>query len=300
MTATVIIVNYRAYAELQPCLASLAKYEPDARVVVIDHAADLEQASRLSAAFPRVAYRATHDNPGFGAGVNTAAREAGAGPLLLLNPDCELTMPVIGPLVSVLEHDASVGVVGGLVRESDGTVQASARRFPDATTGVAGRTSWLSKVAPGNRWTRRNLTTDPSTGLHRVDWVSGALMLIRREAFDAIGGFDERFFLYCEDVDLCHRLRDAGHEVRYEPGALARHVGGASAPRGTTLPIYARSRVLYARKHYRRPAVAVERVGVAIGELTHALVSLARPAKARAHVLALQAVIRPVPRGGGA
>jgi hypothetical protein len=223
MTATVIIVNYRAYAELQPCLASLAKYEPDARVVVIDHAADLEQASRLSAAFPRVAYRATHDNPGFGAGVNTAAREAGAGPLLLLNPDCELTMPVIGPLVSVLEHDPSVGVVGGLVRESDGTVQASARRFPDATTGVAGRTSWLSKVAPGNRWTRRNLTTDPSTGLHRVDWVSGALMLIRREAFDAIGGFDERFFLYWEDADFCKRAADAGWGTWYSPAAEVVH-----------------------------------------------------------------------------
>jgi N-acetylglucosaminyl-diphospho-decaprenol L-rhamnosyltransferase len=132
------------------------------------------------------------------------------------------------------------------------------------------------------------------------EWLSGSCLLVRRSALEAIGGLDERFFLYCEDVDLCHQLRDAGHDVRYEPTALAHHVGGASASRGTTLPIYARSRVLYARKYYRRPAVAIERIGVAVGELTHAAVSLARPAKARAHVLALRAVLTPVPRGGQA
>jgi GT2 family glycosyltransferase len=223
MTATVVIVNYRAYAELQPCLASLEKHEPEVPIVVIDHAADRAEASRLSAAFPRVAYRATHENPGFGAGVNAAAREAGAGPLLLLNPDCELTMPLVAPLMSVLEHDPAAGVVGGLVRESDGTVQASARGFPDATTGLAGRTSWLSRVAPGNPLTRRNLTTDPSTGLRRVDWVSGALMLIRREAFDAIGGFDERFFLDWEDADFCKRAADAGWTTWYAPVAEVVH-----------------------------------------------------------------------------
>jgi GT2 family glycosyltransferase len=223
MTATVVIVNYRAYAELQPCLASLARYEPGTAIVVIDHAADFAEASRLSAAFPRVTYRATHENPGFGAGVNAAAREAGAGPLLVLNPDCELTMPLVGPLMAVLEHDAAAGVVGGLVRESDGTVQASARRFPDATTGLAGRTSWLSRVAPGNPLTRRNLTTDPSTGVRQVDWVSGALMLIRRETFEAIGGFDERFFLYWEDADFCKRAADAGWSTWYAPVAEVVH-----------------------------------------------------------------------------
>jgi N-acetylglucosaminyl-diphospho-decaprenol L-rhamnosyltransferase len=223
MTATVVIVNYRAYAELQSCLASLARCEPDAAIVVVDHAADFAEASRLSAAFPRVAYRATHENPGFGAGVNAAAREAGAGALLLLNPDCELTMPLLGPLLSVLEHDSAAGVVGGLVRESDGTVQASARRFPDATTGLAGRTSWLSRVAPDNPLTRRNLTTDPSAGLRQVDWVSGALMLIRRETFDAIGGFDERFFLYWEDADFCRRAARAGWSTWYAPDAEVVH-----------------------------------------------------------------------------
>jgi N-acetylglucosaminyl-diphospho-decaprenol L-rhamnosyltransferase len=230
MTVTVVIVGYRAYPELQQCLASLARHEPEAPVVVIDHAADPDLAARLAAAYPHVTYRATPENPGFGAGVNRAAREAGSGPpLLLLNPDCELTMPIVGPLLSVLEQKPTAGIVGGLVRESDGTVQASARRFPDLTTGLAGRTSWISKVLPGNPLTRRNLTTDPAHGTIQVDWVSGALMLIRRETFDRIGGFDERFFLYWEDADFCKRAAAAGWSTWYAPVSEVVHrTAGAS------------------------------------------------------------------------
>ena len=230
MTATVVIVGYRAYAELEQCLASLARHEPSVPVIVIDHAADLAEASRLSAAFPRVLYKATHENRGFGAGVNAAAREAGAGHLLILNPDCELTMPLVAPLLSILDSHPSAGVVGGLVRESDGSVQASARRFPDATTGVAGRTSWLSRIAPGNPLTRRNLTTEPASGLRQVDWVSGALMLIRRETYDAISGFDERFFLYWEDADFCKRAADAGLDDVVCASGRSRAPDGAGQP----------------------------------------------------------------------
>ena len=222
MTATIVIIGYRAYAELRQCLASLARFEPEAGVVVIDHAADPAEAAALAASFPRVTYRPMPGNPGFGAGVNAAAREA-RGHLLLLNPDCELTMPLLRPLLEVLTVQPRAGVVGGLVREEDGRVQASARRFPDATTGLAGRTSWVSRALPGNPLTRRNLTTEPAEGLRQVDWVSGALMLIRREAFDAIGGFDERFFLYWEDADFCRRAAEAGWTTWYAPAAEVMH-----------------------------------------------------------------------------
>jgi GT2 family glycosyltransferase len=222
MTATVVIVGYRAYPELRQCLSSLVRHEPDIDVIVIDHASDPGEAAMLAAAFPRVVYRQTERNPGFGAGVNAAAREA-HGHLLLLNPDCELTMPIAAPLLAVLATEPRAGVVGGLVREPDGTVQASARGFPDATTGLAGRTAWLSRVLPENSLTRRNLTTQPLGGVRQVDWVSGALMLIRREAFDALDGFDERFFLYWEDADFCKRAALAGWSTWYAPVAEVVH-----------------------------------------------------------------------------
>jgi GT2 family glycosyltransferase len=228
MTVTIVIVGYRAYPELHQCLASLARFEPHAAVVVIDHAADLRETAALSAAFPGITYRPTADNPGFGAGVNAAAREA-RGHLLLLNPDCELTTPIVAPLQSILDAHAHAGIVGGLVREADGSLQASARRFPDVTTGLAGRTSWLSRVLPSNPLTRRNLITEPGEGVRQVDWVSGALMLIRREAFDALGGFDERFFLYWEDADFCKRAAMAGWSTWYAPVAEVVHrTAGAS------------------------------------------------------------------------
>ena len=222
MTATIVIVGYRAYPELRQCLTSLARHEPDIDVVVIDHSSDPHEGAALSSSFPWVVYRPTDRNPGFAAGVNAAAREA-RGHLLLLNPDCELTMPIAAPLLGILDAEPGAGIVGGLVREADGTVQASARRFPDATTGLAGRTSWLSRALPDNPLTRRNLTTAPDAGVRQVDWVSGALMLVRRDTFDALGGFDERFFLYWEDADFCKRAAMAGWSTWYAPVAEVVH-----------------------------------------------------------------------------
>jgi hypothetical protein len=92
-------------------------------------------------------------------------------------------------------------------------------------------------------------------------------------ALEELGGLDEGFFLYCEDTDLCRRLWDAGHAVRFEPGAVAIHEGGASAPRPSLIPVLAASRVRYARLHRGRAATLLERLGIALGALTHAVVS---------------------------
>jgi N-acetylglucosaminyl-diphospho-decaprenol L-rhamnosyltransferase len=105
------------------------------------------------------------------------------------------------------------------------------------------------------------------------EWASGACLLVRRTALERLDGLDEGFFLYCEDLDLCRRLHDLGLELRYEPAAVAVHEGGASAPRAALLPILAASRVRYALKHQTRAIAAVERLGIAAGALTHALVS---------------------------
>ncbi len=226
---SILIVGYKAYDELEGCLASIARHEPGASVVVVDHDADAARGRAIQSAHPTIVYVPTPGNPGFGAGVNRAARASAAGPLLLLNPDCELTGPILEPLARVLAEHPRAGIVGGLVREADGGVQASARAFPDWTTGLAGRTSWLTRVLPGNPLTRRNLKMAAGESSRSagppvvVDWVSGAFMLIRREAFDAIGGFDEGFFLYWEDADLCRRAKDTGWTTIYAPVATVTH-----------------------------------------------------------------------------
>jgi len=251
MTVTIVIVGFRAYEELELCLASLAEHEPGARVIVVDHAANEAAGRRIAATFPRIAYIARHENLGFSAGVNRAAREAPGSHLLLLNPDCEIARPIVAPLVPVLEAHPEAGIVGGLVRDPLGGVQASARRFPDFTTALAGRTSWLSRVAPGNPLSRRNLTTAPSAGIARVDWVSGAFMLIRREAFDEIGGFDEGFFLYWEDADFCRRAADAGWQTLYAPVEEVVHYTARASRHAPVRSLWAfhRSALRYYWKH---------------------------------------------------
>ena len=228
----VLIVNYRAYDELEGCLDALESVRSIFRqVVVVDHESSRERASRLTARFPWIELIARPTNTGFAAGVNLAARATRSPLLLLVNPDCVITSTMCEQLVAAIDGRPDVAVAGPRIRNADGTVQPSARRFPDLTTAVAGRSSWLTRVLPGNPLSRRNL---PARGAHaseptEVDWVSGACMLVRRAAFDAVQGLDEGFFLYWEDADFCRRLAQAGWRTLYVPLAAAVHVGGRSS-----------------------------------------------------------------------
>jgi GT2 family glycosyltransferase len=151
-----------------------------------------------------------------------------------------------------LDEHTNVGVVGPLVRDPDASVQASARRFPSATTGFAGRSSWLSRVWPTNRWTRRNLLArEILRGPVDVDWVSGACMMVRRTAFEGVGGMDEQFFLYWEDADLCFRLKQRGWLTTYNPSVAVTHLTGRSSSRARkeSLIAFHRSAFRYFRKH---------------------------------------------------
>ena len=119
------------------------------------------------------------------------------------------------------------------------------------------------------------------------DWASGACLLVRRSAIDLIDGFDEGFFLYCEDLDLCRRVRNAGFDIRFEPLATSSHEGGASAPRAGLLPTLAASRIRYARKHHSHYVAFLARIGVALGAFTHMVVSAGGLARRRGHAQAL-------------
>lgn len=220
---TILIVGYRAYPELDRCLASLSTHDPGVPVVVVDHDAEPLAGQTLTARYPGLTYVPCTTNEGFAAGVNLAARHAAPGShLLLLNPDCVLSGPVVGQIAAVLDAHPAAGVIGGVLLEPDGGLQRSARRFPDVTTALAGRTSWLSRHLPGNALSRRNLSGPPSAPTI-VDWVTGAFALIRREAFDAVGGFDPGFFLYWEDADFCRRAGAAGWSTMYAPTTAVLH-----------------------------------------------------------------------------
>jgi GT2 family glycosyltransferase len=231
---SILIINFRSYSELAACLNSLRPHVTESvEVIVIDHESRSDAAADILQAFSWIRLIPFDDNPGFAAGVNRAARVATGKYLLLLNPDTIVEDDVPQVLASWMEAHPRVGVCGGVVREADASVQASARSFPNAITGVAGRTSWLTRSWPNNPWSRRNLLTERSDRPLEVDWIAGSCMMISREAFDAVGGMDERFFMYWEDADICFRLRQKGWCSVYVPVASVTHLtnrSGAQTP----------------------------------------------------------------------
>jgi GT2 family glycosyltransferase len=257
-----VIVNYRSYDELSRCLASLESGRDTlGRVAVIDHESDLAAASRISARFrwAQIVERST--NEGFATGVNLGASLTSAPFLILLNPDCVANAAAIRRMVEYAASRPDAAVVGPCILNSDGSIQGSARRFPGVTTAIAGRSSWLTRHFPNNPLSRLNLPalerrTDPLD----VDWVSGACMLVRRTAFDQVGGMDERFFLYWEDADLCRRLAARGWKTVYFPGATIVHAGGRSSIHAyrESLSAFHESAFKLFRKHAGWPARVFE------------------------------------------
>ena len=247
-TISTIVVNYRSYEELTACLTAIGAEgtRTSIQVVVVDQESDAGRLAAVRAQFPDAVTIANPRNDGFAAGVNRGASRATGRYLLLVNPDTVISSGLVGALASWLEAQPDVAVAGPRIFNADGTIQPSARRFPDLTTAFGGRMSSLTRLAPDNWLSRRNLEWSRASTPTEVDWVSGACMMIRRSAFDAVGGMDDRFFLYWEDADLCRRLRSAGHRTVYVPTVSAVHEGARASRHAT-----ARSLVAFHRSAFR-------------------------------------------------
>jgi GT2 family glycosyltransferase len=250
---SIVIVNYLSYDELRDCLSVLAPINGTLPVVIVDHASNPRAADDLVRSYPQLRVLRQPTNDGFAAGVNAGARLTNSRFVLLLNPDCIIHRDGCRRLAEWLQCNPDVGAAGPRIRNADGTVQPSARRFPTFSTAIAGRSSWFTRVMPNNPLSRRNLPgrDEALAAPLPVDWVSGACMLVRREAFEAVGGMDEGFFLYWEDADFCRRLKKAGWTTAYYPGVVATHIGGRSSRHATdaSLEAFHRSAFRFFWKH---------------------------------------------------
>jgi len=231
---TAILVNYNAGDELRTALASIAA-EMTGRAwegYVVDNAS-MDGSGAIAREFlPEVTLIANRANVGFGRAVNQAIARARAPLVLLMNPDCRLEPGAMAALQDEFVRHPQSAIVGPRILNPDGSVQGSARGDPDMLTGLFGRSAALRRWLPWLPVSRRNVVdaTGPAgSPAVVVDWLSGACVLARREALAAVGGFDERYFLYWEDADLCRRLRARGAQVRYAPAATAVHRVGHSS-----------------------------------------------------------------------
>ncbi|MBV9660173.1 MAG: glycosyltransferase family 2 protein [Acidimicrobiales bacterium] len=223
-----IVVNYNAASHLPACLRSLAAEGLD-QVVVVDNASCDD--SRLVAEDAGVVWIDSGANLGYGRAANKGAADpavAGATYLLVCNPDLDVKKGTVQALAAWLDSDPRLGAAGPRIANPDGSLYPSARTFPDLVDAFGH--GLLGQVAPRNRFTRRYRLLDWDHGERAtVDWISGACLLIRRQAWDAVGGFDPSYFMYMEDVDLCWRLGRAGWQIGYEPAAEVVHTQGVSA-----------------------------------------------------------------------
>ncbi len=257
MTLGIVVVAYKCRELLIECLGSIELHTPALleSVVVIDNASSDGTPAAVRARWPQIRLVENQRNEGFAAAANrgmTLLQDCSV--ICLLNPDAVMLDPAVLDAAAYLEAHDEVGVLGCRVLNANGTIQSSARSFPHHLNALFNRHSLATKFLPANRWSRKYLMTDwAHDAIRPVDWVSGAYMLIHRRALEAAGTFDEAFFFSIEDVDFCRRVRDAGLEVVYFPGASILHRIGGSSRNAVYRAMTAHHRGMwrYYRKHLR-------------------------------------------------
>ena len=273
----VVIVTHNSETVIGACLDSLRQAE--AEVLVVDNAS-ADGTRREVLRRPTVTLLANPWNRGFAAGVNQGIDAMVCPYVLLLNPDTEL----VGGIESLVAACARPGVAaaGGKLVDPQGRPQAGfmVRRFPSAAS-LSLEALGVNRAWPGNPVNRRYRCADlDPEAPARVDQPAGAFLLIRREVWRSLGGFDEAFSpLWFEDVDFCKRAAAAGHPIEYVPAAVAKHRGGHSAGQlstGTREMYWYGNLLRYAAKHFSRSARAVVCAAVVLGSIFRTLWGIPR------------------------
>ena len=264
---SVIIVNWNVRDLLRECLRSIeaGKGGLSLEIIVVDSASSDDSVAMVRSEFPSVHLIACTENVGFPRGNNLGLQEARGDYLLLLNPDTVIVDDALAVLVSYLQVNPDVGVVGPQLLNPDGSVQSSRRRFPTAATGFF-ESTWLEGLAPGIL--RRYYALDlPDDATADVDWLTGACIMVPRSTYEAVGGMDEGYFMYSEELDWCRRIKESGRRVVYYPAAqVIHHVGKSSEQAVTARHInFNQAKLRYFRKYHGRFMVAVLRVFLLAG-----------------------------------
>jgi len=219
---SISIVNYNSKDELTQCLDSLFKYTKDIKfkVRVIDNASE-EPIKDLVGKYKEVEFIFNKKNIGFGSANNMAIKSAVSRYHLILNPDIIFIKNCMKEALHYLEANPEVGIIGPKMMYQDGSLQYSCRRFPTMLSFLIRGFRPGAKSAVLDKYLMKNTSHDK---IMDVDWTLGSFMLARKDALDVAGGFDEKYFMYYEDIDLCYRLKKAGYRILYYPMAEVTHI----------------------------------------------------------------------------
>lgn len=274
----VVIVNHNTREHLRQCLASLLLESPS-EIVVVDNASTDGSVEMVRSEFPGVKLQDNSRNFGYGAAANQGMAGCTAEYVLLLNGDTHVSAGTLDALADYLDNNPAAAIAGPRLVNPDGTLQRSCFPFP-------GTLKWFLHFDMLGQLIRRipilrnyQWRMWPHTRAQIVPWVMGAALAIRRQSFISAGGFDESYFMYSEETDLCYRLNAAGWQVHFAPVTTVVHVGQASTNqyRAEMAVEHVSSKLLFYRRHYstlRFAVLALMMVGSILARLVLDIIRL--------------------------
>jgi N-acetylglucosaminyl-diphospho-decaprenol L-rhamnosyltransferase len=262
---TIVIVSWNTRDLLRRCLQSIvARAQSDLEegawrigdqrieIMVVDNASTDGSPEMVCAEYPRVHLAVNERNLGFTAANNQGLAVSQGRYLLLLNPDTEVVGDALATMLRFMESHPQVGGLGPQLLYSDGSQQPSRRRFPTLATAMVESTVVQEWWTDNQILQRYYMADTPDDAIQDVDWVVGACLLVRRRAYEQVGGLDEGYFMYSEELDWCRRIKEAGWEIVYLPTATIIHHEGKSSEQVVTARHihFQTSKVRYFRKHH--------------------------------------------------
>jgi GT2 family glycosyltransferase len=283
MELSIAIVSYNTRELLLACLASIRQTSRDVRyeLIVVDNASSDGSVEAVQARFPEARIIANADNGGYAKACNQAAAVAAGRHLLFLNSDTVMKAGTLRTMVDCLDREPTIGIVSCLQRNEGGRVLRSCFAFPSLRDHLQ-HAGWMPTLiaklvgAPGEV---------DCTHSQDVDWANGACLMVRRDLFERVGGFDERFFMYFEDVDLCRRVHHQRYRVRHvADGEVVHLVGRSSINRREQMNVqWELSRIRYVEKHFARSRRLIMKGWIALGVLRKLIVTACSPGSDRRH-----------------
>ncbi len=250
---SIIIVSWNVRDYLEACLSSIYanRGNLDLEVIVVDSGSLDGSPQLVTQSFPGVRLIDCGENVGFPRGNNIGLAEASGQYTLLLNPDTEIIGDALVSMIKYLDSHSEVGLVGGQLLNSDGTIQSSKRRFPTLGTAIF-ESTWLESIAPRKLLTAYYVADIPPDKSTQVDWLTGACLMTRREVVEQVGPMDEAYFMYSEELDWCRRIKEAGWQIAYLPEAkIIHHVGKSSDQAVAERHLnFQRAKLRYFRKYH--------------------------------------------------
>ncbi len=293
---SVLIVSYNVKQYIIHCIDSINKsdYTGQIEIIVVDNNSFDGSLDEIKSKMKSVICIQNDVNVGFGKAINQTARIASGKYYLILNPDTIIEESTISTFINYLEKDNMIGMIGPKIVNSDGSLQKGSKRsFPTISVALP-KLIGLDKLFPNSKWAGHyNLNYLNPDEIHKVDAISGSCMFIRSELFNKIGGFDEQFFMYGEDLDLCYQVHQLGFEVHYLPTTQIMHYQGESVKSAPydSLNAFYQAMILFSEKHFSKSRSILSKLVIRSGIYFRKLISIINEKRSQIISVALDALV---------